>query len=553
MPISVNCEACEYKFMVEGEHRGKRIRCPSCGDPILVGGVASKGTPRRKTRGDVRRQRLAREKSSNLSRTLMAAGIALTLIVMGVVGFVMMQSGAGESEVVNPTGDETVEPPQPLSDSPGGQDSSALMPATRDDSTQVRLVNVDGSSSGVRSVRHADGLEQTSETAAATDADAGGFVFTTWEQFNEHVQPSVVRVDVQSAGGSHQGSGFVVDAGGVIATNYHVIGGAEQITVTFHDRQKVQVKGYVHLDSHKDIALLKIDPAELDNMLQALPLMGDQPRTGAEVAAFGTPHGFDFTFTPGNVSGYRTAEEMTRSERPAREGNWVQHTAAISQGSSGGPLVSCSGDVVAMNTLFVSDAQNLNFGISSGDLRHALMTRTALIPVSPVSAPGAKEEKTLDGQTFGMSGYTIVDDARTVNGRRMLGQLKSLSVDGRVTGSDPRNVVEESVLSEARRQLRDSGVAVDNSDSLLRVFMTLERKGSGSVVHLSAMIFVDEGNRRLRRVWTQSEEVGGVAPRMLAQGQLPRILEGNIEDFFRRMRRAIMSSQRDIARVDERS
>ena len=62
---------------------------------------------------------------------------------------------------------------------------------------------------------------------------ADDYVFSTWEVFNEHIQPSVVRIDVQPMGSTSQGSGFVVDAEGIVATNYHVIGGAERITVTF--------------------------------------------------------------------------------------------------------------------------------------------------------------------------------------------------------------------------------------------------------------------------------------------------------------------------------
>lgn len=476
----------------------------------------------------------------------MAAGIAVTLVIMGVVGFVMMQSDSQETDVVNPAGDEQIET-QESPDAPrgsGDQDSGALMPVTRDEEDRVQLVNASGAEFGPGQVRHA-ATSDSEAVEAITAATEESFVFETWEQFNEHVQPSVVRIDVESASGGNQGSGFVLDAQGVIATNYHVIGGADEITVTFHDRSEVPVEGYVHLDSNKDIALLKINPVQEGLTLKPLPLMRDEPRTGAEVAAFGTPHGFDFTFSPGNISGYRSPEEMKHPDSPIREGNWVQHTAAISKGSSGGPLVSRNAEVVAMNTLYVSEAQNLNFGISSGDLRSAISSQTVLIPVSPQSAPGVKIKKRLDGENFGLVGYTVLDDARTVLGREKLGQLTSLSVNGQINGNDPRHVVEESVLSEARRQLRDSDVTVDNGDSMLRVFMTLERKGSGNVLHLSAMIFIDEGDNQLRRIWEQSDEVGGVAQRMLSRGQLPPILEGNIESFFRRMRQAVMSAQRD--------
>jgi S1-C subfamily serine protease len=216
---------------------------------------------------------------------------------------------------------------------------------------------------------------------------ADDYVFSTWEVFNEHIQPSVVRIDVQPMGSTSQGSGFVVDAEGIVATNYHVIGGAERITVTFKNGEDYIVSGYVYLDSNKDIALLRNDPASGDQQLKALPLLPEPPQTGSEVAAFSPPHGFDFTFTPGNVRAYRTSYEMQKPDSTVREGNWVQHTAAISKGSSGGPLVNRAGRVIAMHTLYVSAAQNLNLGVSSGDLQLLLNRRTSLLKVSAESVP----------------------------------------------------------------------------------------------------------------------------------------------------------------------
>lgn len=78
---------------------------------------------------------------------------------------------------------------------------------------------------------------------------------------------------------------------------------------------------------------------------------------------------------------------MQKPDSTLRRGNGVQHTAAISKGNSGGPLLNRVGRVIAMNTLHISTAQNLNFGVPSGDLQLLLNRRTSLLAVSAISVP----------------------------------------------------------------------------------------------------------------------------------------------------------------------
>lgn len=548
MAVSVSCDSCEYKFLVDSEHRGKRIRCPSCGDPVLVGGVAGPPAKAPSSRTARRRHRVQREAAGG-SKLVIGAGIAASLLAVAVAGFFMMSSGTQNSEVVESIDERGVQKDAsgvPEIPGPGGGE---FVPTVRNSSERPKLQNAARSGAGEdpgREIKHSG--PTTDNEGAQIGAPPSDFQFTTWEAFNDHVQPSVVRIDVKMSSGTNQGSGFVVDSGGVIATNYHVIGGADRITVTFKNGDEFRVKGYVHLDSNKDIAMLKIDPGSSLEPLKALPLLEGEPRTGAEVAAFGAPHGFDFTFSPGNISGYRTSGEMRSPVSSAREGHWVQHTAAISKGSSGGPLVSRDAEVVAMNTLYVTEAQNLNFGISSDDIRQALTSQTAVLPVSPVTAPDLRSEPTIDGEPFGMAGIEVIDSVGTVKARELLGQLKALGVDGRKKGSvDARNVIEGTVLATARKQLRDCGIESSNGDSRLRIFMTLHPQGPANSLELTAMIFVSAGDRTVRRIWQQSDEVGGVSQRMLSRGELPGVLKGNIETFFKKMRRSITSAQRDAA------
>jgi len=74
----------------------------------------------------------------------------------------------------------------------------------------------------------------------------------------KQVEQSVVRIDVEGKHGGGIGSGFVVDATGIVVTNHHVIAGASKAEVSFHDKKTAEVLGTLYLDKNRDIAVLKI-------------------------------------------------------------------------------------------------------------------------------------------------------------------------------------------------------------------------------------------------------------------------------------------------------
>ena len=113
--------------------------------------------------------------------------------------------------------------------------------------------------------------------------------------------------------------------------------------------------------------------------------------------AIGAPLGLDMSVTEGIVSAVRTAKELEDSiDLTGHSGTWVQTTAAISPGNSGGPLITKRGEVVAINTLALvgAGAQALNFGISGEDIRQAMTElEDNPIPLSPLSAPEMAEHE----------------------------------------------------------------------------------------------------------------------------------------------------------------
>jgi len=195
------------------------------------------------------------------------------------------------------------------------------------------------------------------------------------------VDPCVVTVKMEHG----TGSGFVIDANGVIATNYHVIEGAKEATVVFPDKTTYPVKGYYQIQPNRDMALLCIDTH--GKRLPVLRLAAKPPTKGEAVYAFGAPLGMSGSVSPGIVAALRTGEEVRNSLREMGGGkdaykeemgydtdiNWIQTTTPISPGNSGGPLVNAEGEVVGINTWQFNIGQNLNFSLSAKHLQELIM------------------------------------------------------------------------------------------------------------------------------------------------------------------------------------
>ena len=147
--------------------------------------------------------------------------------------------------------------------------------------------------------------------------------------------------------GTATGSGFVVDKDGTILTNAHVVSGADSVSVSFTengDAIDAEVKG---VDASTDLAVLKIDPGEVENLV-AMPL-GDSSRVavGDPVVAIGNPFGFQRTVTTGIVSALQRQIEAPNGF-PIR--NVIQTDASINPGNSGGPLLDGDGRVIGINS-----------------------------------------------------------------------------------------------------------------------------------------------------------------------------------------------------------
>ena len=154
---------------------------------------------------------------------------------------------------------------------------------------------------------------------------------------------------------SATGSGFIIDASGLIVTNHHVIVGADKIFVKLYNGTELEAE-LVGSDSKTDLALLKVKSTE--------PLSftkfgnSDVIRAGDSVVTIGNPFGLGGTVTAGIVSApSRDINSGTLVD------NFIQTDASINQGNSGGPLFNMNGEVIGINTSIVSSSGG-NIGIA---------------------------------------------------------------------------------------------------------------------------------------------------------------------------------------------
>lgn len=150
---------------------------------------------------------------------------------------------------------------------------------------------------------------------------------------------------------SKQGSGVVINDKGYIVTNYHVLSGNDRIEV-LHNKEVVPYVDMIGIDVEKDILILKID----EKKFPAIKI-GDSKslNIGQRVYAIGSPLGFENTISEGIISGLRNYVETGK--------NFIQITASISPGSSGGAIVNDEGELIGISTSTAEKGQNLNFAI----------------------------------------------------------------------------------------------------------------------------------------------------------------------------------------------
>jgi serine protease Do len=166
---------------------------------------------------------------------------------------------------------------------------------------------------------------------------------------------------------SSLGSGFVIDAAGIIATNNHVIEDADEIFVNFNDGTRLKVTKVIGRDVKTDLAVLEVKP---DKPLSAARL-GDSAkmRVGDWVMAIGNPFGLGGSLTVGVISA------LNRDIQAGPYDEFLQTDASINKGNSGGPLFNMAGEVIGINSAIISPTGGsigLGFAIPYNEAREVI-------------------------------------------------------------------------------------------------------------------------------------------------------------------------------------
>ena len=178
----------------------------------------------------------------------------------------------------------------------------------------------------------------------------------TAEQVYANCSPAVFYIEVQNAAGTavSSGSGFFLDESGIAVTNWHVINGAEKAVITLPGSgAKYDVTGVYAYSSTSDYALIQVNGSGFET----LPINAMMPRGASDVYAIGSPKGLQNTVSAGIISNPRRVIEMSRLV----SSSFIQTTAAISNGSSGGVLLNAYGEAIGITSNSYTDGQNLNF------------------------------------------------------------------------------------------------------------------------------------------------------------------------------------------------
>jgi S1-C subfamily serine protease len=179
------------------------------------------------------------------------------------------------------------------------------------------------------------------------------------------------RIGYQTSVTPGLGSGVIISAEGHVVTNYHVIKGAQQVTVMTND-QKEYTAHVIDASEVRDIALLKIESDHAD--FPALTF-GDsnKVRTGQIVFAVGNPFGLSGTVTQGIISARDRVQKSSETTL-----DFLQTDTVINPGNSGGPLINVRGEIIGINTMIfgrdVSTWQGVGFAVPSNTAKSVVET-----------------------------------------------------------------------------------------------------------------------------------------------------------------------------------
>lgn len=310
----------------------------------------------------------------------------------------------------------------------------------------------------------------TATSQGTQDADRTPAAVRTIPNYQDVVSAvidTVVAISVQSGGGAGAGSGVIIDEGGHVLTNDHVISGASTINVTLADG-RILAAEVVGTDQTTDLAVLAIQDPPEDLAVAELGTSADLS-VGQDVIAVGNPLGLSSTVTTGIISALDRPVSTSESGQGQNlvVTNAIQVDAAINPGNSGGPLFDLSGRVIGITSSIATLSQGgsgsigLGFAIpvdlasriadeliASGTAQHALLGVTMqdnVVAVDGVNRTGAQVRSVVPGSGAEAAGIVPGDVVVEINGNPVSG---SESLTAWVRSFAPSDVISLGVVRD---------------------------------------------------------------------------------------------------------
>ena len=184
-----------------------------------------------------------------------------------------------------------------------------------------------------------------------------------------------------------QGSGFFIDAYGHFITNYHVLKGASHAEVRTYDGKRYLINSIIGENREMDLIKVLVDIPW--SSVQWINATGALPSIAERVIVIGSPMGLELTVSEGLVSSVREIPDL---------GKILQISAAVSPGSSGGPVVNMRGQVIGIVSFYLTKGQNLNFAIPAKYLFDLKIAKKNTPARSPFCSYRARRGKSSDTQ-----------------------------------------------------------------------------------------------------------------------------------------------------------
>lgn len=208
--------------------------------------------------------------------------------------------------------------------------------------TIVLLLNITACSTEQRNVEDVSSNENTVDKNPSPKLSA--------EEIYELIAPSTVEINAIGDGFESTGTGSFIDSNGVIVTNYHVIESCHTINIKTQNGTTHKVESVLGFDKERDLAIIKADYIN-ESFVE---IRSEKVKTGEKVYTLGSSLGLTGTLSEGIIS----------SDSREIEGfEFIQTTAPVSSGNSGGPLVDEYGKVIGIITGAFTEGQNINFAI----------------------------------------------------------------------------------------------------------------------------------------------------------------------------------------------